>query len=403
MADEPIEVSVRGTNRVPTRSSRIDVIREAERRHLQSVIDATEGGSRFTIEELQQALEGGPPQETVERKELEASGVLEPTDRVRGFFEEIGMSGEHESPEEGEAPPEVEARVAIGSSAIVGGPGAGTMTQKNFVDLVNRQTKQPIGRFRVGDYVPGLGNIDDIGERVSRRPGRPEIDVAAIRIVPDDKSAKPYWIMGHDLAPPGTEDVLAQRMAPMTALDALDASGVGPVGIMSAWERAFRNLMLQGEEVREPRQISIPGDRWARGAERERAYREAIEADLLSTPGVTDEEARRRMDMIDSMREDHPFPDQVPSWQSDLDQALLAEDQQVADDELLQDLMGLEAGSPEEAAMRSMRREDGGAAAEEVYGVRFDGEDFVAVDTAGRGTYYYNSDTGESFWGDTEG
>ena len=370
MADEPTEVSVRGTSRVPTRSSRIDVIREAERNYLQGIANATGGESRFTIEEMQRALAEGPPQETVERKELEESRFLEPTQKMRGFFEEIGMSGEHGPVEEPDAPPEVEARIAIGSSAIIGGPGAGSMAQKNFVDLVNRQTKQPIGRFRVGDYVPGLGNIDDIGERVSRRPGRPEIDVPAIRIVPDDKSAEPYWIMGHDLVPPGTEDVLAQRMDPE-----------GRWGRGRDAERAFGNLMLQQEEVQEADMSFDPTAYFPFGEK---------------PPGL-------RLDPSLSDYEHMESGDQVPSWQSDLDQGLLADDQQVADDELLQDLMGLEAGSSEEAAMRSMRRENGDAAAEEVYGVSFDGEDFVAVDTAGRGTYYYNSDTGESFWGDTEG
>ena len=392
MADEPTEVSVRGTSRVPTRPSQVDVIREAERNYLQGIVNATGGESRFTIEEMQRALAEGPPRETVERKELEESGFLEP--KMRGFFEEIGMSGEHGPVEEAEAPPEVEARVAIGSSAIIGGPGAGSMAQKNFVDLVNRQTKQPIGRFRVGDYVPGLGNIDDIGERVSRRPGRPEIDVPAIRIVPDDKSVKPYWIMGHDLVPPGTEDVLAQRMDPE-----------GRWGRGRDAERAFGNLMLQ-QTLANIESGDLGFARHLSKAEEMENYYPfgerppnldlimATEQDLLSTPGITEEE------FISSMNE---IGDQVPSWQSDLDQGLLADDQQVADDELLQDLMGLEAGSSEEAAMRSMRRENGDAAAEEVYGVRFDGEDFVAVDTAGRGTYYYNSDTGESFWGDTEG
>jgi len=346
------------------------VIREAERNYLQGIANATGGESRFTIEEMQRALAEGPPQETVERKELEESRFLEPTQKMRGFFEEIGMSGEHGPVEEPDAPPEVEARIAIGSSAIIGGPGAGSMAQKNFVDLVNRQTKQPIGRFRVGDYVPGLGNIDDIGERVSRRPGRPEIDVPAIRIVPDDKSVKPYWIMGHDLVPPGTEDVLAQRMDPE-----------GRWGRGRDAERAFGNLMLQQEEVQEADMSFDPTAYFPFGEK---------------PPGL-------RLDPSLSDYEHMESGDQVPSWQSDLDQGLLADDQQVADDELLQDLMGLEAGSSEEAAMRSMRRENGDAAAEEVYGVSFDGEDFVAVDTAGRGTYYYNSDTGESFWGDTEG
>ena len=360
MADDVIEVDIRGTDRIPVRPTSVDVIREAERRHLQDIVNA--GGSeyeRFSVEEMQRALSGGPPQETVTQRELELSGVLEPADRMRSFFEEIGMSGAHRPAEKSEAPADVRARIGISSSAIIRGAQEGTHRQRNSIELVNRQTQQPIGRFRVGDYVPGFGSIDDIDLRLVQRPGQPEIEIPSVRIVPDDETLGPYWLQGDDLAPPGTEDILAQRMEPADFEEAF-----GRLGNLADITGPFETPTITSLDA---------GD-----AMRRQANKETADAGY-----------------------------EVPAGLSDLDQAVLAEErqvsdeeQQVADDELLQDLMGLEAGSPEEAALRSMSSGDEGGGitgVEEVYGVSMDGEDFIAVDTA-KGTYYYNSDTGENFW-----
>jgi len=367
VADDVIEVDIRGTDRIPVRPTSVDVIREAERRHLQDIVNA--GGSeyeRFSVEEMQRALAGGPPQETVTQRELELSGVLEPADRMRSFFEEIGMSGAHRPAEKSEAPADVRARIGISSSAIIRGAQEGTHRQRNSIELVNRQTQQPIGRFRVGDYVPGFGSIDDIDLRLVQRPGQPEIEVPSVRIVPDDETLGPYWLQGDDLAPPGTEDILAQRM-----------SYFEPTNERRWDERRSRAMDFEEAFGRLGNLADITGP--------------------FETPAITSLDAGDEM-RRQANKETADAGYEVPAWQSDLDQGLLAEEQETADDELLQDLMGLEAGSPEEAALRSMRGEGGGTTGvEDVYGVSMDGEDFVAVDTA-EGTYYYNSDTGENFW-----